>query len=235
MTTTHDTTPATITVPGLRILAAGVAGPGYPDTAPPLTGFVESEFNPLVHRAAWPCLTAAPGEHGDGARTGLVLASLMGDATTTDLASRQLVAGRVHNAILFMQATANAVLGHLAREFGRTGPLLALSTPDVSGELLDTARLWLADGELDQVLVVGVELAGTERTTAAYRALGLPPPAHDLAVALLVTRSDPPDTGPIPAPGPGLDLLLRLATATPSAAHPAASVDAGADHRGAQQ
>lgn len=230
MTTTHDTT---LAAPGLRILAAGVAGPGYPDTAPPLTGFVESEFNPLVHRAAWPCLSAAHGQ--PGARTGLVLASLMGDAATTDLASRQLVAGRVHNAILFMQATANAVLGHLARESGRTGPLLALSTPDVSGELLDTARLWLADGELDQVLLVGVELAGTDRTTAAYRALGLPPPEHDLAVALLVTRSDPPDTGPIPAPGHGLDLLLRLATATRPAANPAASVDAGADHRGAQQ
>lgn len=227
--TAAATAAVSITADGLRALAAGVAGPGYPNTAPPLVDFVESEFNPLVYRAAWPCLAASRDRDGAGARTGLVLASHFGDSTTLDLASRQLVAGRVHNAILFMQATANAVLGYLSIEFGVTGPVLALSTPDVSGQLLDTARLWLADDELDQVVVIGVELTGTDRTKAAHRELGTSQSETDLAVALLVTRDAaadsestderPNDWRPIdrsippPPPGRGLDLLLRLAIA----------------------
>ncbi|HEV2634450.1 MAG TPA: beta-ketoacyl synthase N-terminal-like domain-containing protein [Actinocrinis sp.] len=250
--TTTSTPTVPLSVDGLRVLAAAVAGPGYPDSAPPLNDFVESEFNPLVYRAAWPCLSGLfepgrenrGGQADPGARTGLILGSHIGDATTLDLASRQLVAGRVHNAILFMQATANAVLGHLSREFAMTGPLLALSTPDVSGELLDAARLWLADGDLDRVLIVGVELTGTDRSAAAHRELGTNPPETDLAVALLLAREDTPSAPPEarsavpPGQGRGLGLLLSLATIAHPLAGPhdsADSADAGAEPRGAHQ
>ncbi|GAA3525871.1 hypothetical protein GCM10022222_06000 [Amycolatopsis ultiminotia] len=189
-----------------------------------LTGFIESEFNPLVHRAAWQCLT---GRALDGARTAVVLASLFGDTTTADLASRQLVAGRVHNAILFMQATANAILGHISTQFALTGPLLALSTPDPVEELVATAELLLDDGEIDHVLLVGAELAAGERTIAASAELGVTPPAEDLAVAHLVTRdSGQPETGPphteVPATasGEGLRRLLDPAEVN-GRAHPA--------------
>jgi hypothetical protein len=100
-----------------------------------------------------------------------------------------MIGGQVHNSLLFMQATANAVLGYLSREFAITGPLLALSTVDELGsQLLAAADLLLDDPELDRVLVVGVELAGTDRTSAAYRELRRSPPTHDLAVALLIDR-----------------------------------------------
>jgi len=159
--------------------------------APPVAGFVESAFSPLVYQTVERCLTARP---GDGSRTAIVLASTVGDATTLDLGSRLLVAGQVHNPLLFMQSTANAILGMLSREFAITGPLLCLSAAtDLAGELLSTAELLLDDEDLDRVVLIGVELAATERTTAAYRHLrGIGPPATDLAVAIVLDRDDTP-------------------------------------------
>ncbi|MGW7597470.1 beta-ketoacyl synthase N-terminal-like domain-containing protein [Streptomyces antimycoticus] len=179
-------------------MIAAIAGP----SAPPVAGFVESAFNPMVYQAVERCLTAGP---GDGSRTAMVLASTMGDAATLDLGSRLLVAGQVHNPLLFMQSTANAVLGRLSIEFAITGPLLSLSTTaDPAGELLATAELLLEDEELDRIVLIGVELTGTERTTAAYRAFRTGPPAADLAVAIVLDRDDPvpslpPDIPPTPS------------------------------------
>ncbi|GAA3435369.1 hypothetical protein [Kutzneria kofuensis] len=149
----------------------------------PVPGFIESAFNPLVYHAAAQCLH---GREFDGSRLAVVVASLVGDSTTTSLASRLLVDGQVHNAILFMQATANAVLGFLSREFDLTGPLLSVSTVD--DDPLETADLLLADPELDAVLLLTVELAADERTAAAYRLLGRTPPTTDGASALLLER-----------------------------------------------
>ncbi|MFI0815425.1 hypothetical protein ACH4TX_03050 [Streptomyces sp. NPDC021098] len=176
-------------------MIAAMSGPD----APPVAGFVESPFNPLVHQAVERALTARP---GDGSRTAMVLASTMGDATTLDLGSRRLVAGQVHNPLLFMQSTANAILGQLSRDFAITGPLLCLSTvADLADELLATAELLWEDDELDRVVLIGVELTGTERTTAAYRALGrVGPPATDLAVALVLDRGEPHPRPPSPIP-----------------------------------
>jgi len=156
--------------------------------AHPVPGFIESEFNPLVLQVAEHCLSGAP---GDGARTAVVLGSFMGDTTTTDLASTLLISGQVNNPLLFMQATANSILGYLSREFKITGPFLALSaTADLGSELLSAADLLLDDPELDHVLVIGVELTGKERTAAVYRELDLCLPAEDLAVALLIDRAE---------------------------------------------
>ncbi|AHH95624.1 hypothetical protein GCM10010174_78130 [Kutzneria viridogrisea] len=157
-----------------------------PVDLPAVPGFIESTFNPLVHHVATNCLA---GQDIPGDRLAVVLGSLVGDCTTTDLASRLLVQGQVHNALLFMQATANAVLGYLSREFDITGPLLALSTMDgMDDELLDTAELLLADPGLDAVLVLGVELVPTERAAHALSLLPATAPRHDLAIALLLER-----------------------------------------------
>lgn len=158
--------------------------------ADPVPGFVESTFNPLVHEVAQRCLAERP---GDGTRTALLLGSTVGDSGTTDLASRLMIGGQVSNPLLFMQATANAILGYLSKEFGITGPLIAMSAlTDLGSALLDTANVLLDDEELDRVLVVGVELAGSDRTTAVCRELGLDEPAEDFAVALLIDRDTPP-------------------------------------------
>jgi 3-oxoacyl-(acyl-carrier-protein) synthase len=172
-------------------------------SAPLVSGFIESTFNPLVYEAVRQCLAEAPAPVGvdvDGARTAIVLASTMGDTGTLDLGSRLLVAGEVSNPLLFMQSTANAILGRMSIDFSITGPLIALSPlGDLAADLLDTADVLLADGDVDRVVLVGVELAGGERTTAAHRELGTSPPAADLAVAIVLERGDvvPPE----PAPG----------------------------------
>ncbi|MDT0569272.1 hypothetical protein RM704_17630 [Streptomyces sp. DSM 3412] len=188
---------------------------------PRLPGFVESAFSPLVYEVAARCLTGRPGggtsrceaESGEGSRTAVVLVSLMGDTTTADLASRRVVSGRVHNPLLFMQATANSVLGHLSREFGITGQMFSLSTlDDPVTELLAMADLLLEDPELDQVLVVGVELGGGERWAAVHRELSagngraVPdlPASAALAAAVLLGRPDAgagPDAGAHPGSG----------------------------------
>ncbi|MEK8174119.1 beta-ketoacyl synthase N-terminal-like domain-containing protein [Streptomyces sp. M19] len=121
-----------------------------------------------------------------------------GDAATLDAGSRLLVAGQPHNPLLFMQSTANAVLGRLSCDFGITGPLLSLSTADdLAGELLVHAELLLEDEEVDRVVLVGVELAATPRTAAAHRGLGTVAPAADRAVALVLDRGDPYRTRPM--------------------------------------
>lgn len=189
-------------------------------SAPIVSGFVESAFNPLVYDAVRRCLAGRP---GDGARTAIVLASMMGDAATLDLGSRLLGAGRTHNPLLFMQSTANAILGRLSLEFAVTGPLLCLSTmDDVAGELLTAAELLLEEEEVDRVVIVGVELTATDRTAAAYRELGAVPPAADLAVAILLDRDDPfPDPpGDTPSAEYGnlrglVELAARIQGTTP--------------------
>ncbi|MGX1564742.1 hypothetical protein [Streptomyces sp. NPDC055506] len=188
----------------LGILASATAthGTGFPDDIelPRLPGFVESAFSPLAYEVARQCLAEVP---GDGSRTAVALAGLMGDTTTADLASRRMVAGRVHNPLLFMQATPNSVLGHMSREFGITGQMFSLSTlDDALTELLALADLLLEDPELGRVLVLGVELGGGERAAAVHRemAVGEPPlaglPANaGRAAALLLAR--PGDGAPV--------------------------------------
>jgi hypothetical protein len=175
----------------------GTGGDGIP--LPRLPGFVESAFSPLAYEVSRQCLAERP---GDGSRTAVVLASLMGDTTTADLASRRMVSGQVHNPLLFMQATANSVLGYTSREFGITGQMFSLSTlDDPVAELLAMGDLLLEDPELDRVLVLGVELGGGERipsgrVAAVYQELAadsgrpLPPPSAPagLAVAVLLGR-----------------------------------------------
>jgi len=183
----------------MHLLASAVAEPS-PELAP-LPGFVESVFSPLVFDASRRCLDAHP---VDGARTAVVLASLMGDTVTADLASRRLVAGRVHNPMLFMQATANSVLGYLSREFGITGQQLSLSTlDDPLAESLAMADVLLDEPDLEWVLVIGVELAGGDRVAAVRGELAGGEAAQgDLAVAVLLGREGGPAV-PVPPARPG--------------------------------
>uniref|UniRef100_A0AAU2A2R9 Beta-ketoacyl synthase N-terminal domain-containing protein n=1 Tax=Streptomyces sp. NBC_00093 TaxID=2975649 RepID=A0AAU2A2R9_9ACTN len=206
MTTTTDSAvlPAS---PAFSVLAAATATHGTGrdgDIAlPKLPGFVESAFSPLAYEVAARCLTACP---GDGDRTAVALVSLAGDTTTADLASSRMVSGRVHNPLLFMQATANSVLGHMSREFGITGQMFSLSTlADPLTELLAMAELLLEEPELDRVLVLGVELGGGERVAAVHRELAAEyaeysarpvpvlPASAGLAAAVLLGR--PGDSG----------------------------------------
>ncbi|MBV7696199.1 hypothetical protein [Streptomyces sp. TRM70350] len=237
---------------GILATATATHGTGRDDDIPlpRLPGFVESAFSPLAYEVSRRCLTERPGggtsrseaESGGGSRTAVALASLLGDTTTADLASRRMVSGKVHNPLLFMQATPNSVLGHISREFGITGQMFSISTfDDPVTELLTMADLLLEDPELDRVLVLGVELGGSERLAAMHRELAAgyrePAAGHDsgaapglpasagLAAAVLLGRcgagasvtvrsaeTPGPDAGPIDRPG-GIQRLFDLAAA----------------------
>ena len=126
---------------GVLTTATATHGTGRDDDIPlpRLPGFVESAFSPLAYEVSRRCLTEQPdggtsrlseAGSGGGARTAVALASLMGDTTTADLASRRMVSGKVHNPLLFMQATPNSVLGHISR--GIEYSLIALGFPSFS-------------------------------------------------------------------------------------------------------
>jgi hypothetical protein len=211
-TTTAENTRKTVLRSSLGILSTATATHGTGRNGdiplPRLPGFVESAFSPLAYEAARLCLAERP---GDGSRTAVALASTAGDTTTADLASRRMVSGRVHNPLLFMQATPNSVLGYLSREFRITGQMFSLSTlDDPVTELLSMADLLLEDPEVDRVLVLGVELGGSERLAAVYEELadghGHPaqalPADAGLAAAVLLGR-----------PGTGTPVSVRSAEA----------------------
>lgn len=132
------------------------------DPVPPVAGFVRSPFAPMLREAARRCLGERPAT-GLGNRTAILLASVYGDAATLDIAGEQLAHGALLDPMLFHQTVPTAILGVLARDYGITGPITCLSTPDdLEREALDMAELLLADG-CEQVLLLLAELAPTER------------------------------------------------------------------------
>ncbi|MFG2298612.1 beta-ketoacyl synthase N-terminal-like domain-containing protein [Streptomyces sp. NPDC048603] len=196
-----------------RVVAAAVVShrDGTPEL-PVVPGFVASAFNPLVRETVRRCLgepgtpespNALVGPHPDS--TAVVLTTVAGDATTSDLASQKLVSGRVHNPLLFFQSVTTSIVGHLCIEYGLTGAVNCIASDSGAGEAaLEAAALLLRDATVDQVLVIGVELAANPRTEAAFahlaaRGSATEPPADDLAVALLLRRGGAAGPGVPPA------------------------------------
>jgi hypothetical protein len=204
--------------------AVDAASRPEPRRPPPVPGFIESPFNPLVNLV----LREAIGDRDVRRDTGVLLGSVAGDGGTADLASRNLVTGRVRNPLLFYQSIPNSILGYVSREFGITGPMACVAGAGaLYPDLLEMADLWLDRPGLRRVLVVDVELAGNPRSRAAYAGPG--DGELDAAVALVLARE--PERAGVPVvtlrearPGEpagdvaasfwgGLDVLLELCVA----------------------
>ncbi|SOD81005.1 ketosynthase [Streptomyces sp. Ag109_G2-15] len=162
-------------------------------------GFVESAFSPLIKSVIDRCLAGVTGGEAfgdEGARTGLVLATLYGDTVTADLGSKLLTSGRVANPLLFYQSVPTTILGVVARDYAITGPTTCVALRgDLRGEALDLVDTILDDG-MDQVLLLGVDLATETRPLDAHAQLqdGGPQAGAarvDAAVAFLIRRADP--------------------------------------------
>jgi hypothetical protein len=156
--------------------------------APPVPGFIESQFNPLVYEVARRCLSTGGGDAG----TAIVLGSGFGDTTTADLASQNVAKGNVHNPLLFFQSVPTSILGHIAREFGIVGPLTCLAGgSELSAHVLEMADMLLDRSTIEQVLVLGVELQLNPRTTRVHALLGNDDAeaSLDIAVGMLLRRS----------------------------------------------
>lgn len=140
---------------GLRELArAGWSGAeGVP---PGLPGFVASAFAPSIAEVAGRVLATGSAPE----RTALVLASAGGDLETAVATAEAVDAGKLPGALLFFQSVPNAVLGHIAKRWSLTGPVICLS-PDApeqaEAEARSVARLLLRAGEADRVLILTAE------------------------------------------------------------------------------
>ncbi|WP_052479994.1 ketosynthase [Streptomyces sp. NBRC 110035] len=207
------TTAASLVAPHLSVVATVVRTPwgdaaeglpGATDVAlPKVRGFVGSRFGPLVHAVGTACLgepEAFAGADGSGSRrTGIVLATMFGDTVTADTFTQRVIAGQVHSPLLFLQSVPTSILGHLTKQYGITGPLNCVSGgTDLAVEALRLADVLMGSGDVDQVLVVGVESAPNERVGWVTASLageasfgGLP--ANDVAVGLLLRRSGQDD------------------------------------------
>jgi hypothetical protein len=197
----------TDTLTGTTVRQPAIVAAAVVDTAteheelPGVPGFVVSAFNPLVRETVRRCLGEPGTPDAPNPLTGpfpdstaIVLGTVAADATTSDTASQKLLAGRVHNPLLFFQSVTTSIVGHLAIEYGLTGPIHCIAADDKADTIaLDAAALLLLDDTIDQVLVIGVELAANPRTSAAFARLADlghdgRPPAADLAAALLLRR-----------------------------------------------
>ncbi|WP_143200068.1 hypothetical protein [Kitasatospora sp. CB01950] len=154
----------------LRVLASA-AWPERPDDRlPPIAGFVESSFNPLVAETADRCLLRhyGPPPALGAPRTALLLASATGDTGTADALALATTTGRRVPPLLFFQSNPNAVLGHLAARWQLDGPVVALGPGfDTEDELLDRAGLLIEDGDAEQVLLITAAQGPPDRATAA--------------------------------------------------------------------
>ncbi|WP_328303200.1 hypothetical protein OG389_35165 [Streptomyces sp. NBC_00435] len=175
----------------VEVLASG----GWPDTGdgelpPPLAGFVVSGFSPMASAAADRCLeqvlgpletladrAGADGSRtaGPGERTAIVLGSRGGDLETHTATALAVDAGKPAAPLLFFQSVPNAVVGHIAKRWRLTGPVICFSPDaakgDALGEALDITRTLVAEGDAAEALVLLVEQAGPDGEPASARAL----------------------------------------------------------------
>lgn len=147
------------TPPDLEVVAAAETHGG--PQLPRVVGFMASDFAPLVYAAVRECLGDARSDHrlaGVGDRAAIILGSQRFDTATLELSVEHVNRGRV-NPILFYQAVPTAVLGQIARDYRLTGPVSCVAVAgDARAEVLDLARVVLADGHAEWVLGLTVEL-----------------------------------------------------------------------------
>ena len=159
------------------VVAAGLtvtASASWPESdsdgeVPPLAGFIDSAFSPLVAEVAARILRG----RADGDRvTAVVVVTALGDVTSATRVATVVDAGRRVPPLQFFQSVPNSVVGHLAARWHLTGPV-ACVTGTPAG--LDMAAQLIEDADADEALVVRVDLKVTDGD-------------RDRAAAVLVTR-----------------------------------------------
>jgi len=139
---------------GLATKAYG-CWPHSPDEAqvPPLPGFIESTFSPLVAHAARRALHGRP---PTTATTAVILVTALGDVTSAVAVADAVDGGRRVGPLMFFQSVPNAVAGHLAARWGLRGPVVCVSRVETAIEI---AAGLIEDGDADDALVVWAEVA----------------------------------------------------------------------------
>jgi hypothetical protein len=141
---------------------------------PPLAGFIESAFSPLLAEVAARALRRRPEPAVPGPVTAIVMVTALGDVTSATRVAAAVDAGSRVSPLLFFQSVPNAVAGYLAARWDLTGPVVCVSGMSAG---LDIAATLIDDADADEALVTRIDLAGAGD--------GL-----DRGAALLVTRPD---------------------------------------------
>ncbi|MET7426425.1 beta-ketoacyl synthase chain length factor [Dactylosporangium sp. NPDC005555] len=165
---------------GLDVAAAADWPEPGDEELPKLAGFVHSTFNPLVAATAGRCLQRRA-ESAPSAVTAIVLVTSTGDvASAAHVAAAVDTGGRV-GPLFFFQSVPNAVAGHVAARWQLTGPVVCVDSTDAG---LTVARLLLADGDADEVLVILLEQAAAPEAITGT--------SHDTASAVVVVERGAP-------------------------------------------
>jgi 3-oxoacyl-[acyl-carrier-protein] synthase II len=111
----------------------------------------------------------------DGARVGVVIGNGSGGHTSASAQHERLLARgpRAVSALVIPMIVPNMVAGHLAMEFGATGPNLVTATACASGATaIGTAMRLLQRGDCDVVLTGGTEAPVTPLLVAGFAQMG---------------------------------------------------------------
>ena len=144
------------------------------DEVPPLAGFIESAFSPLLAEVAARALRRRPEPRVPGVVTAIVMVTALGDTTSAASVAAAVDAGKRVSPLLFFQSVPNAVAGYLAAGWDLTGPVVCVSGMSAG---LGIAALLIDDADADEALVVFIDLAVAGDDL-------------DRGAALLVTRPD---------------------------------------------
>ena len=126
------------------------------DEVPPLAGFIESAFSPLLAEVATRALRRRPEPTVPGAVTAIVTVTALGDLTSATRVAAAVDAGQRVSPLLFFQSVPNAVAGYLAARWDLTGPVVCVSGMSAG---LGIAALLIDDGDADEALVIRIDLA----------------------------------------------------------------------------
>ncbi|MGD0700100.1 MAG: hypothetical protein ABSA02_09480 [Trebonia sp.] len=160
---------------GLAVLSTACWPEGTADDeVPPLAGFIESTFSPLLAEVAARALRRRPEPTVPGVVTAIVIVTALGDMTSATRVAAVVDTGERVSPLLFFQSVPNAVAGYLAARWDLTGPVVCVSGMSAG---LGIAALLTDDADADEALVIRVDLA------AAGDGL-------DRGAAVLVTRPD---------------------------------------------
>jgi hypothetical protein len=189
------------------------AGPAFvPEPTPGLDnvpGFVASPWINLACAAFGHCL------RGAGRRTGLVLASVLGDTETADRASTAVARGRFPQPLLFYQSVPSAVFGRITADHVVDGPLVCVAGgPRLAADAVEAAELMLATDDVEFVVLCYLDAGGGRWRRAAAAALtgcwGEPViPDWDCAVAVRLQTSSAAHAAPPPDVATALPRPLR--------------------------
>jgi hypothetical protein len=142
---------------GLMILSAASWPEATADEqVPPLAGFIESAFSPLLAEVAARALRRRPGPRVPGVVTAIVIVTALGDTTSAASVAAAVDAGKRVPPLLFFQSVPNAVAGYLAARWDLTGPVVCVSGMSAG---LGIAALLIDDADADEALVVFTDLA----------------------------------------------------------------------------